>query len=66
MMGGGYNDYSNYGAPEDMEEEEEDEQQLVQKKSNALPIWGNDKTMNLNTLVLTNIQSSQYFKGWLC
>uniref|UniRef100_A0A0B6ZR87 Pre-mRNA-splicing factor 38 n=2 Tax=Arion vulgaris TaxID=1028688 RepID=A0A0B6ZR87_9EUPU len=30
--------------------------------NNSLPIWGNDKTMNLNTLVLTNIQSSPYFK----
>uniref|UniRef100_A0A2C9K3Q3 Pre-mRNA-splicing factor 38 n=1 Tax=Biomphalaria glabrata TaxID=6526 RepID=A0A2C9K3Q3_BIOGL len=30
--------------------------------SNALTTWGNDKTMNLNTLILTNIQSSPYFK----
>ncbi|KAH9495534.1 PRP38 pre-mRNA processing factor 38 domain-containing protein B [Bulinus truncatus] len=30
--------------------------------SNALSTWGNDKTMNLNTLILTNIQSSPYFK----
>ncbi|MCL4128344.1 UNVERIFIED_CONTAM: hypothetical protein GTU68_024518 [Idotea baltica] len=32
------------------------------KKSNVLPMWGNEKTMNLNPLILTNIQSSQYFK----
>lgn len=32
------------------------------KKPNGLPIWGNEKTMNLNPLILTNIQSSQYFK----
>lgn len=30
--------------------------------NNALTAWGNDKTMNLNTLILTNIQSSPYFK----
>lgn len=28
-----------------------------------MPIWGNERTMNLNTLILTNIQSSHYFKG---
>ena len=48
----------NYNDFEDEEEEGGDE-----KLSNALPIWGNEKTMNLNHLVLTNIQSSQYFKG---
>lgn len=26
-------------------------------------MWGNERTMNLNTLILTNIQSSHYFKG---
>lgn len=31
-------------------------------KNNVLPLWGNDKTMNLNNLILTNIQSSHYFK----
>ncbi|ESN94779.1 hypothetical protein HELRODRAFT_115102 [Helobdella robusta] len=30
--------------------------------SNALPIHGNEKTMNLNSLVLANIQASPYFK----
>ncbi|RUS81689.1 hypothetical protein EGW08_010551 [Elysia chlorotica] len=30
--------------------------------NNPLVPWGNDKTMNLNTLILTNIQSSPYFK----
>ena len=30
--------------------------------NNPLSTWGNEKTMNLNTLVLTNIQSSPYFK----
>lgn len=30
--------------------------------SNTLPIYGNEKTMNLNQMILTNIQSSPYFK----
>lgn len=33
------------------------------KASNILPLWGNERTMNLNPLILTNIQSSHYFKG---
>jgi len=41
---------------------DEDEEKGAGKKSNGLPIWGNEKTMNLNSLILTNIQSSQYFK----
>ncbi|KAL0275795.1 UNVERIFIED_CONTAM: hypothetical protein PYX00_003540 [Menopon gallinae] len=32
------------------------------KKGNTLPLWGNERTMNLNALILTNIQSSYYFK----
>ncbi|XP_059483808.1 pre-mRNA-splicing factor 38B isoform X6 [Neocloeon triangulifer] len=32
------------------------------KKSNVLPLWGNERTMNLNNLILTNIQASHYFK----
>uniref|UniRef100_A0A1E1X531 Pre-mRNA-splicing factor 38 n=1 Tax=Amblyomma aureolatum TaxID=187763 RepID=A0A1E1X531_9ACAR len=32
------------------------------KKNNILPLWGNEKTMNLNNLILTNILSSPYFK----
>lgn len=32
------------------------------KQSNVLPLWGNERTMNLNALILTNIQSSHYFK----
>ena len=30
--------------------------------NNPLTVHGNEKTMNLNTLILTNIQSSPYFK----
>ncbi|XP_015521072.1 pre-mRNA-splicing factor 38B isoform X1 [Neodiprion lecontei] len=33
-----------------------------EKKSNVLPLWGNERSMNLNPLILTNIQSSHYFK----
>ncbi|XP_050293053.1 pre-mRNA-splicing factor 38B [Anthonomus grandis grandis] len=32
------------------------------KQSNVLPLYGNERTMNLNPLILTNIQSSHYFK----
>ncbi|XP_062919983.1 pre-mRNA-splicing factor 38B [Mobula hypostoma] len=32
------------------------------KQGNVLPLWGNEKTMNLNPLILTNILSSPYFK----
>ncbi|KAK7580483.1 hypothetical protein V9T40_001112 [Parthenolecanium corni] len=31
-------------------------------KNNVLPLWGNERSMNLNPLILTNIQSSHYFK----
>lgn len=32
------------------------------KQNNALPLWGNESTMNLNPLILANIQGSSYFK----
>ncbi|XP_037778107.1 pre-mRNA-splicing factor 38B-like, partial [Penaeus monodon] len=44
------------------EYEEDGEKGAANKKPNGLPIWGNEKSMNLNPLILTNIQSSQYFK----
>ncbi|GAU95419.1 hypothetical protein RvY_07040-2 [Ramazzottius varieornatus] len=34
----------------------------VKKKGNILPVWGNEKTMNLNNMVLTNILQSPYYK----
>ncbi len=34
-----------------------------ERRSNVLPIWGNPMTMNLNPLILTNIQTSHYFKS---
>ncbi|XP_058462122.1 pre-mRNA-splicing factor 38B isoform X1 [Malaya genurostris] len=45
---------------------EDQQQQNPPKKSakqnNALPLWGNESTMNLNPLILANIQGSSYFK----
>ena len=43
--------------------EEEEDEEAKKKNANTLPVWGNEKTMNLNNLLLTNIQSSHYFKG---
>ena len=33
------------------------------RESNNLQIWGNKESMNLNSMILTNIQSSNYFKN---
>ncbi|XP_049846341.1 pre-mRNA-splicing factor 38B-like isoform X2 [Schistocerca gregaria] len=44
------------------EEEKKTHAQKLEKKNNILPLWGNERTMNLNPLILTNIQSSHYFK----
>lgn len=35
------------------------------KKNNVLPIWGSERTMNLNNMVLTNVLQSPYFKNQL-
>lgn len=43
-------------------EEDRRPNQKEGKKSNVLPLWGNERTMNLNPLILTNILSSHYFK----
>jgi len=40
-----------------------DEEEDPKKKGNALPLWGNTQTMNINNLIITNIQSSAYFKN---
>ena len=32
------------------------------RENNNLIIWGNKDSMNLNSMILTNIQSSTYFK----
>jgi len=38
------------------------ERRIMSRDSNVLGIWGNKDSMNLNSLVLSNIMSSQYFK----
>lgn len=40
----------------------EEQEHGGKKKNNILPIYGNHDSMNLNPLILTNIQSSVYFK----
>lgn len=40
-----------------------DEEEDPKKKGNALPLWGNSQTMNINNLIITNIQGSPYFKN---
>lgn len=42
--------------------EEEGEEENNKKKGNSLPHWGNQQTMNINNLIVTNILSSPYFK----
>ena len=32
------------------------------KPKNTLPLYGNKESMNLNSMILTNVQSSAYFK----
>jgi len=39
---------------------------LCRKGSNVLSIWGNQNSMNINPLILTNIQSSPYSKVREC
>ncbi|CAL2044164.1 unnamed protein product [Caenorhabditis brenneri] len=51
---------TNYGEEEEFEDEEGT---YKGKRSNTLPIWGNQVTMNLNTLVLENIRESYYYKN---
>lgn len=48
--------------PQVEETEDSEEWDGTEKKSNNLPFWGNQTTMNLNPLILTNIQNSPYFK----
>lgn len=47
----------------DQQEEEPNANFAGYKKNNVLPLWGNERTMNMNPLILTNIQSSHYFKN---
>ena len=44
---------------------EESRNQGQKKQNNVLPLWGSEKTMNLNSMILTNVLSSPYFKNEL-
>lgn len=35
---------------------------VLDRQKNTLPLYGNKETMNLNSMILTNIQVSPYFK----
>jgi hypothetical protein len=50
---------------EDTEDDDPTVDRGNQSKRNVLSIHGNEKTMNLNSLLLTNIQQSLYFKTTL-
>ena len=41
----------------------EEQQQEEEMRNNVLPIHGNDRTFNLNTLLAQTILASEYFKG---
>lgn len=63
------NKNKNQQPEQEVEDEEEDDDPTVDKgmksskANNVLPFWGNEKTMNLNPLILTNVQNSPYFKN---
>ena len=63
--GGGANESPSDGKADVSSAEEKELVQMVKigKVNNVLSLWGNQKTMNLNPLILSNIQSSHYFKG---
>jgi hypothetical protein len=44
---------------------QDSQNQIMSRDSNILACWGNKESMNLNSLVLNNIMSSQYFKNAL-
>jgi len=44
------------------EEDDDDEDNPNKNKNNRVPFHGNDKTMNMNPLILANVQNSPYFK----
>ena len=46
----------------ELQEEYEDENDRARKGGNVLPFCGNQQTMNLNPLILTNIRNSPYSK----
>jgi len=42
--------------------DEDDEENAAKNKNNRVPFHGNDKTMNMNPLILANVTNSPYFK----
>ncbi|EDO47248.1 predicted protein [Nematostella vectensis] len=46
-------------------EAEDFESKQPTKKQNTLPLWGSERTMNMNNMILTNILQSPYFKNEL-
>jgi len=60
----GYDPYQS-GSGMDPAYEEEEEEEIEARNGrggNVLPIWGNQRTMNMNPLILTNVTNSPYFK----
>jgi hypothetical protein len=45
--------------------EDEEEGEAPDKRSERLPVWGNQSTMNMESVLHSNIQSSDYFKQLL-
>ena len=45
-----------------MEYEQDGSELPLKRQNNTLPIYGNKETMNLNSMLLTNIRASPYFK----
>ena len=59
-----YQQYSSQGAygGDASNEGFDDEEEFEGKKQGQLSCWGNQQSMNLNPLILTNITGSPYFK----
>ena len=53
------------GQDEGVSDGEDETVERAEQKKNILQVYGNEKTMNLNSLILTNIQQSNYFKNTL-
>jgi len=60
----GYDPYQSGSGMDPVYEEEEEEEIEARngRGGNVLPIWGNQRTMNMNPLILTNVTNSPYFK----
>ena len=54
--------YQSYSYQADAPNEEYEEEEYEAKKQGQLSCWGNQQSMNLNPLILTNITGSPYFK----